>query len=198
MKKITWIALALAGSLQLVSASLFAASDECAPDVDMADSLDFSKLHIECDDNPDIVYDPKEGTKLFGKHAKAIDTYADDDADKPSIEPTQQLAYRESSKTSVPQQDLSTAKKVAKARAATPRSSVSGSAGATSAAEPDNAGLAFNIREPFTTTGGPESALKGLYVQMAHYCPNGWEKLKEWSVPNQSGYYLHYQFQCAK
>ncbi|WP_439135712.1 hypothetical protein [Pseudomaricurvus sp.] len=195
MKKITWIAMAVACTFQISSAAVFAEDVKCGEDVDMADSLDFSKLHIDCDNDPDIVFDPEEGTKLFGKHTKAIDTYAaEESAGSEAAAPAQQLAYRESPKTSVPQQDLSSGK--AAAAAVTGSAAQSALNQAEQAA--DNAGVAFNIREPFTTTGGPDSALKGLYVQMAHYCPNGWEKLKEWSVPNQSGYYLHYQFQCAK
>ena len=61
-----------------------------------------------------------------------------------------------------------------------------------------NAGVVFNIREPFARTGGPQPALKGLYAQMVTHCPMGWEKLKEWAVPAEAGYFLHYQFRCAQ
>lgn len=56
----------------------------------------------------------------------------------------------------------------------------------------------YNIREPFDLTNGPGNAINGLYRQMAKYCPNGWDKLAEWSEPSGTNYYLHYQFQCAK
>lgn len=56
----------------------------------------------------------------------------------------------------------------------------------------------YNIREPFDLANGPGNAINGLYRQMAKYCSSGWDKLAEWSEPNGTNYYLHYQFQCAK
>ncbi|MYM61997.1 hypothetical protein [Pseudomaricurvus sp. HS19] len=69
---------------------------------------------------------------------------------------------------------------------------------AVDASQDDSAGITFNIREPFTATGGPQSALNGLFAQMIHYCPKGWEKKKEWAEPSEGGYFLYYQFRCAE
>ncbi|MAZ89274.1 MAG: hypothetical protein CL693_16715 [Cellvibrionaceae bacterium] len=157
----------------MVAASLsqlaLANSSDCEDTVDMADSLDFHKMHIECNNDPVVIYDPNSKSSFLTKKKEVVDTYHG--SKKVNAVATQTLT----AVSSVP---------VDAAPATTPSQ--------------DNAGVIFNIREPFTITGGPQSALNGLYVQMANYCPAGWEKVKEWSEPNQGGYYLHYQFQCAE
>ncbi|TNF34926.1 MAG: hypothetical protein EP312_05050 [Gammaproteobacteria bacterium] len=41
------------------------------------------------------------------------------------------------------------------------------------------------------------SAIHNLHQQMAQHCPQGWLNIKEWSLPVEQDYYLHYLFQCA-
>lgn len=163
----------LVGLLAVVLAPS-AFSEECEEAVDMADSLDFHKMHIECNDDPVVLYDPKSKSSFFNKKPQAVDTYGE--------------AAKAAPASAKPASNEMTTEPVAASTAVVPQEAVEG----------DNAGVVFNIREPFTITGGPQSALNGLFVQMANYCPSGWEKIKEWSVPNGSGYYLHYQFQCAE
>lgn len=171
MKKMAWVLFGL-----LAAPSLFA--EECEEAVDMADSLDFHKMHVECNDDPVVLYDPKSKSSFFKKKPQAVDTYNN---------PAQvEVADTQGSPVET------------KAPVVSSTSAVMSEAAIDSVQDDDNAGVVFNIREPFTITGGPQSALNGLFVQMANYCPSGWEKLKEWSIPNQGGYYLHYQFQCAE
>jgi hypothetical protein len=60
----------------------------------------------------------------------------------------------------------------------------------------------YEIRQRFTTgksdntSDGPLQAIDALYKKMATHCPNGWSKEKEWSVPIEGDFYLHYQFNC--
>jgi len=172
MNKLLFVLLAT-----LVAFPAFA--EECEEAVDMADSLDFHKMHVECNEDPVVLYDPKSKSSFFKKKSQAVDTYADKAEEKQGAKvATSQVAFVSEPVTT--KEIVSSRSTIADGTAA------------------DNSGVIFNIREPFTITGGPQSALNGLYVQMANYCPAGWEKLKEWSEPNQSGYYLHYQFQCAE
>lgn len=171
MKKIAWVLLAV-----VAAPSLFA--EECEEAVDMADSLEFHKMHVECNEDPVILYDPKSKSSFFKKKPQAVDTYKKPGQAKDA--------------------DTQASPVETKVSVAAGASTVMSEAAIESVQDNDNAGVVFNIREPFTITGGPQSALNGLFVQMANYCPSGWEKLKEWSVPNQGGYYLHYQFQCAE
>ncbi|MGH1371180.1 MAG: hypothetical protein ACRBBW_04035 [Cellvibrionaceae bacterium] len=160
----------------LVVQSAFA--EECEEAVDMADSLDFHKMHVECNEDPVVLYDPKSKSSFFNKKPQAVDTYGEKSGDSAAASDSSSL------ETS--------------AVLTSSQSAVNVSAESPASQTADNAGVIFNIREPFTLTGGPQSALNGLFGQMANYCPAGWAKLKEWSVPNQDGYYLHYQFQCAE
>ena len=167
MKKLMVVALAT------YSMASWAGKQGCEDAVDMADSLDFGKMHVECADDPITLYDPKSKGK-FLPSKKAVTTYGEKQADnssvsKPSRVVTQPLAGNPE-KTEV-QQEL---------------------------ADKENVGVLFNIREPFTITGAPQSALNGLFVQMAQYCEQGWRKEKEWVEPAESGCHLHYQFRCAE
>lgn len=156
------------------------ANDPCEEDaVDMADSLDFHSLHVECAKDPVILYDPKSKSTFLSKKRKTVTTYGEDSNVAKTVTVEGKTA------NGLTQQTLS----------------VPASAGAETTTLEDiqnNAGVVFNIREPFTITGGPQSALNGLYVQMAQYCPKGWTKNEEWVEPAGAGYFLHYQFTCAE
>jgi hypothetical protein len=178
MKKLAVLMIGLA-----LTHSVFA-KEECEPNVDLADSLDFEALHIDCADDPVSIYDPESvGGFLSGKK-RAVTVYEETksapvmrSADDPKIQ-TMSVFDMTDTITSTPVKSKTDIER--------------------DIASQDNAGVVFNIREPFTITGGPQSAINGLFVQMAQYCPVGWAKLKEWAEPAQAGYYLHYQFQCAK
>ncbi len=167
-------------ALAVLSGSAIAAPDGCEDAVDMADDLDFAKMHVECAEEPVTLYDPKSKANFLSKRKPVVTAYAD-----PATTATIPV------KAGAAEIIQSNAKQAESTLEQSVKELVQDGAA-------HNAGVTFNIREPFTITGGPQSALNGLYVQMANYCPAGWEKLKEWSEPNQSGYYLHYQFQCAE
>jgi hypothetical protein len=60
----------------------------------------------------------------------------------------------------------------------------------------------FEIRERYSlgrSTTTPYSALyviEALHQQMADICSNGWEIIREFSVPVESDFYMHYEFEC--
>ena len=113
---------------------------ECESVVDMADSLDFHKMHVECDQEPQFQYDPSQ--------REAVQQPSPDSAIKPS-------AALELEGSSV-----------------------------------------FTVEEPFTATGGPESAIRGLFAQLIERCPNGWVKHDEWVKRRQGVYALYYRARC--
>ncbi len=158
MKRFLFIALTVVASF-----SALAEKQGCEDDVDLADSLDFYAMHIECADDPVTLYDPKSKAGFMTK-GKVVSTY-----EKAASKKLEQAAVK----------------------------SVNTNTAEVKAVAVNNAGMLFNIREPFTITGGPQSALNGLYVQMVQYCPAGWSKEQEWVEPAESGYFLHYQFRCA-
>ena len=166
----------------LIAAPVWA--EECEDAVDLADSLEFHKMHVECDDDPVVIYDSNSKTSFFSRKEKAVNTY-----DKTSeVEPLPARPAKTAAVAKVTEQNLAAPQRLVPASAST----------APVPQAETNAGVVFNAREPFTLTGGPQSALNGLYAQMVHYCPQGWEKLKEWAEPNAGGYFLHYQFQCSE
>lgn len=167
MKRLIMTAMCLS-----VSMSLYAET-ECEDAVDMADSLDFHAMHVDCSKDPITLYDKGSKASVFSTKSKAVTAY---DASQPQVTVVKKVTHAnaidapQNKPMAIPQQ----------------------------AVIKDNAGITFNIREPFTLTGGPQSALNGLYVQMAKYCPDGWTKNQEWVKPAQVGYFLHYQFVCAE
>jgi len=69
--------------------------------------------------------------------------------------------------------------------------------------EPDDGHTGrFEIRERYTlgkSAHSPYSAfyvIESLHKQMAELCPKGWEIEREWSLPIEGDFYLHYQFKC--
>lgn len=159
MKKIACLILMSSLSLAVV------ADDECGAMVDMADSYDFHKMHIECAKDPIVIYDPSSKEGLLHGKKKAVTTYE---------QPVSNGELSSAAVTTTGTDSIAVVDKNA------------------------NAGQVFNIRELFVRANGPQSAINGLFGQMLTYCPNGFEKLKEWVVPAPKEYYLHYQFQCAE
>lgn len=76
-------------------------------------------------------------------------------------------------------------------------------AGATPAAAEELKGNRYEIRELYSISGSkrtgytPNTVVQALYLQMQGYCPNGWKKLDERSVPDGSdAFYMYYSFEC--
>lgn len=68
---------------------------------------------------------------------------------------------------------------------------------------PENVtGKKFEIRERYSlerSTTTPYSAffvIEALHKDMAITCPEGWEKIREWSIPVEQDFYLYYEFKC--
>ena len=145
--------------------------DECESTVDMADSLNFYKLHVECDKDSSFSIGEKEESARNNK--EAVTTY--------------------------PVTDVETAAGAADRKIVVENLAKPGKVKSTET-EKDSASEGhklYNIREPFTLSGGPDSAIRGLFSQMAKYCPRGWTKIAEWVQPAHAGYFLHYQVRCS-
>lgn len=56
----------------------------------------------------------------------------------------------------------------------------------------------YTVDESEHTTDTANTATNALHKKMARYCPQGWHKQKEWSVPVDGDFYLHYQFRCEE
>lgn len=143
-------------------------AQECDDAVDLADSLDFHKMHVECDDDEVEIYNSKSKSFSLSQKRKVVDTYGEKTQQQPAL-----ITVPEETDSGATQPAIAEQKAV------------------------NNAGVRFNIREAFSMTDGPHSAINNLFQQMGSYCPQGWEKLKEWVEPAESHLYLHYQFQCA-
>jgi hypothetical protein len=63
-------------------------------------------------------------------------------------------------------------------------------------------GKRFEVRERYSLSRSNNTPYSAFYVtealhkQMAELCPKGWNKLREWSVPVEKDFYLHYELQC--
>lgn len=81
------------------------------------------------------------------------------------------------------------------------------SATATSTPEPVKAktveaGKSYEIRELYATSRSertgytPSTVMQALHLQMQGFCPQGWRKLDERSVPDGDAFYMYYTFEC--
>lgn len=66
-----------------------------------------------------------------------------------------------------------------------------------------NRGKRYEIRELYSISGSertgynPNTVVQALYLQMQGYCPKGWKKLDERSVPDGSdAFFMYYSFEC--
>lgn len=64
-------------------------------------------------------------------------------------------------------------------------------------------GNRYEIRELYSISGSkrtgytPNTVVQALFLQMQGYCPNGWKKLDERSVPDGGdAFYMYYSFEC--
>ncbi len=143
-------------------------------DVDDADTLDFESFHQSNDDSIKV-YDTDTGEVMPGRNRnKTVKTYAIE-----TTEPqTQQAAPEMTPRTP--------------ATAAPSKTEQPGS----------RTGQSYEIRQRYAvgdsenTSDTPYTAMNALHRKMAKYCPKGWIKEKEWSVPVESDFYLHYEFTC--
>jgi len=66
--------------------------------------------------------------------------------------------------------------------------------------EPDDTGLWHTWTEFRLQGGGTEGGLTtatiALVRKMAEQCAHGWEKRREWGLPEKELFELHYQFAC--
>ena len=144
-------------------------------DVDDADSLDFESFHTS-KDNAIKLYDSKTGQILPGQKDQVQKTYEEPAAaKKETVSADTEKANNQAASPGTP--------------AITPASTV---------------GQRFEIRQRYAigdsehTTDTPYTAMNALHKKMAKHCPNGWVKQKEWAVPIDSDFYLHYEFQCTE
>lgn len=159
--------------LAVVSVASVFAEDDMA--VDLADSLDFEEFHKE--DSITIYSSESENLFDVGKE-KSIDTYEEN-----------AVADKAAEKTMVPRESIE------KPEVNAPQDTIT----MQKQEQPFEAGQKLNIRTAYTLGDSDDlkKAVFDLYRQMQHYCPAGWEKLKEWSLPKEAeSHYLHYQFRC--
>jgi len=63
-------------------------------------------------------------------------------------------------------------------------------------------GKAYEIRELYSVSGSertgytPSTVMQALHLQMQGFCPQGWHKLDERSVPDGDDFYMYYRFEC--
>ena len=140
-------------------------------DVDDADSLNFEAFHKPKDDSIKI-YNTETGKILGGKKRRqTIKTYQPEEA-----------STLKQKTVAIPPSDVPT-QKVAETNLSI-------------------AGQRYEIRQRYAfgesqnTSDTPDTAINSLYKQMIKYCPQGWTKEKEWSVPIEGDFYLHYEFTC--
>ena len=143
---------------------------ECESQVDLADSLDFKRFHDDCDeDKGEAKQDGKQEQKQIAEKDEAA-----------------QALELDSNRNSTTGANHPTVARQSRVTETSPSPNVVG----------EQAQDAIDIVEPFTMTGGQQSAYQGLLQQMAARCPQGWVKEKEWVTPAQVGYLLHHRFRC--
>ncbi|MCB1615345.1 MAG: hypothetical protein KDI30_04960 [Pseudomonadales bacterium] len=181
MKKV--FCMCLLGVIAFTATSAFAEEDEMM--VDKADSLDFESFH----EDSSITIFSTDGVGLFspGSRSDGVNTYEEDaetgGGGQQSGEPSSSAQQQQFNPEKTGQSPLDS----------------TGSASSTQTASGFEQGQKVNIRATYRLNDSDDikKATFSLYQQMNQYCPAGWEKLREWSLPVDSGhYYLHYQFRC--
>ena len=173
----------LAGLFLLLFCVLIARADEF--DVDQADGLDFQEFH-RSNENSFRLRSLKD--RFFGsKRHRVKKMYGDSGKGEQSPDTLSMGSI--SSVAGAPVDD---------------EAFVLGDTGESSGME-HISGQRYEIRELYSPAVNQQAAVPALFAvfgalhrQMARLCPKGWEKLREWSVPEQAAYYIHYEFVCAK
>lgn len=140
-------------------------------DVDDADSLNFESFHKPKEESIKI-YNTETGEILGDKKSRqTVKTYQTENANI-SQQTTAAIPAPTVSFKSIPEHNSSVA------------------------------GQRYEIRQRYafvesqSTNDTPDLAINTLYKKMAKYCPQGWIKEEEWSVPVEGDFYLHYEFTC--
>ena len=180
--------------LSLITAltlSLLASAALAAPgDTDDADSLNFEAFHEE-KDGAIVIWDADKG-ELGGFTEKKTTVTYDEPVKTDSINATNQPAAKPAVVTEQLSPNEARAEAYADEQALEKLSQGKG-----------YNGERFMIRARYAlgtsakTDYPASSAINNLHQQMARYCPQGWLKIREWSLPVEQDYYLHYLFQCA-
>jgi len=164
------------------SALLLSGAVNAQMDVDEADSLRFQSFH-EKKDSGIKIYDEKKGGLQIGESKETQKVY-------------EQPAAKTTPTTTAPATNAAQAVKLATAATV----SAAPSTEYTNDLPQGKKGQRFEIREryslkPYSTTTAA-SAVEAAYRQMATICPNGWEVIREFSVPVDGDFYKHYEFDC--
>lgn len=159
-------------SLLVISEHSVAAEEECEATVDMADSLDFHRMHMGCN---------KDKKRGGGKKSTTLENEGESNVQRRVV---QEAGVQSSNVQSSSVQNVSAQKHA-------PQEKEKQTVKIISASRP-----ILEAVEPFSLTGGPESAQLGLFKQMAAKCPEGWEKHQETVRPAEQGFYLSYRFSC--
>ena len=172
--------------LALFTHAVFAAPG----DADDADSLNFEAFHQE-KDGAIVIWDADKGELGGFAEKKTTVTY-----EEPPAETSSTASTASASNPVVVTEHLSPNEARAEAYAADQaREKLAKGKGYD--------GERFMIRARYSPNAtskindNASSAINTLHQQMAHYCPQGWLKIREWSVPVEQDYHLHYLFQCA-
>ncbi|HEY9036231.1 MAG TPA: hypothetical protein VIM96_05900 [Pseudomonadales bacterium] len=185
--------------LLMTSLLAFCLPAHAAPgDADKADSLNFEDFHTE-QEGAITLWDSDKGE--FGVTEKTTTvTYDDDAGDTAAPTATGSASTATPPRASPAPQAIATEKpgsNVAKAEAYEAKKTqeqLSRGKGYD--------GQRFMIRARYAPGNSANAqtasaAINNLHQQMAGHCPNGWLKIREWSLPVGPDYYLHYLFQCA-
>ena len=74
--------------------------------------------------------------------------------------------------------------------------------GKVASVEQTGAGEVYEIRQRYSLYTSHQTRYSAFYVieamhrQMAELCPSGWQKLREWSTPINTDFYLYYELKC--
>ena len=172
----------LAGLILVFFCSLIARADEF--DVDQADGLDFQDFH-QSNENSFQFTSLKE--RFFGSKRRGVKKMYGDNGEGERSADT--LSMGSVSVTGTPADN---------------EALVLDGVGESSGME-HISGQRYEIRELYSPAVNQQAAASALFIvvgalhrHMVRLCPKGWEKLREWSVPEQAGYYMHYEFVCSE
>jgi len=177
----------LALTLSLIAPVLMAAPG----DADAADSLDFGSFHEE-KEGAIVIWDSDKGEMGGFTEKKTTVTYDKAPAGPVTTTPAASNKPAPAVITEELTPNAARAEAMAQTKAQEQLSQGKG-----------YDGQRFMIRVRYAlgsstkTDYSASSAINNLHQQMAQHCPQGWLKIKEWSLPVEQDYYLHYLFQCA-
>jgi hypothetical protein len=144
--------------------------------VDEADSLDFDSFHED--------KEGEEGTSLFGITGGTSGTIRKgENAFHPELD-------NPGKNVGVVEEDLGSPKK------RKPVNDFDGQKPPKAIGEIRNIRVRYALYNSKNTPLHAHDAVPVLHSYISDYCPTGWLKLAEWSMPIERDYYLYFQFQC--